>query len=50
VAQWGRKSKDETEFYVPYNTQVSAKDFKVFSQLPIIFFEAKTRQQKLYNK
>ena len=44
----GRKSKDEVEFYVPYQEQISAEDFKVFSKLPTIFFENKTKQQKLY--
>ena len=45
----GRKSKDEIEFYVPYPEQTSAGDFKVFSKLPTIFFETKTKQQQLYH-
>jgi len=44
----GKKSKSEVEFYVPYKEQVSAEDFKMFSKLPTIFFENKTKQQKLY--
>ncbi len=44
----GQKSKDETEYYVPYKGQLSAEDFKKFSKLQKIFFENKTRQQKLY--
>jgi hypothetical protein len=45
----GIKSQGGTEFYVPYKGQVSAENFKMFSQLPIMFFETKTKQQKLYN-
>lgn len=44
----GQKSKNETEYYVPYKGQLSAEDFKKFSRLKKIFFENKTRQQKLY--
>lgn len=44
----GKKSKDETEFYVPYQGQLSAEDFKVFCRLPKIFLEIKTRQQNFY--
>ncbi|MEO5891415.1 MAG: glycosyl hydrolase [Ferruginibacter sp.] len=45
----GHKSKDETEFYVPYKGQVSAVDFKKFSMLQNIFLENKTKEQHLYN-
>lgn len=44
----GQKSTNETEYYVPYKGQLSAEDFKKFSELKKIFFENKARQQKLY--
>ena len=45
----GQKSANEIEYYVPYTGQRSEADFKKFSQQPKIFFESKTRQQKLYS-
>jgi len=44
----GKKSTGETEFYVPYKGQQSADDFKIFSEEKRIFFEHRTKQQKLY--
>lgn len=44
----GTKSKDEIEFYVPFNGQLSAPDFKIFSGLDKIIFENKVRKNKLY--
>lgn len=46
----GRKSKDEIEYYVPFNGQASEKDFKKFASLNKIFFENKAGRQYLYKR
>ena len=37
-------------YYVPYKGQVSETDFKSFYGFKKVFFENKTREQRLYNK
>lgn len=46
----GQKSKNESEFYVPYKGQLSAADFKKFSMINTMIFEKKVKTKKLYSK
>lgn len=44
----GRQDNGNMHYYVPYKGQISASDFKAFYNLGKLFFEKKTRLQKLY--
>lgn len=45
----GLQPNGHMHYYVPYEGQVSAADFKKFYELDKILFEKKARQQNLYN-
>jgi len=46
----GVKTAGGKEFYVPYKGQLSADNFKLYSTNKKVFFENRTRQQKLYHQ